>query len=145
MKKVAKILMAAFIAVTVGLVSCGSKTNADLIKDYEKKSEEAIEALQKQDMDKLQKISGELQDILLKLDAQGMSEEEKAEISRIDRDVMMKATAASKNIMDNAMDQVNDIMDEAEGSMEKIDAEAMDKVNDAVEEAQREIDEALGM
>lgn len=96
MKHTFKIFMALMLAITLGLTSCG-KSNADLIKDYAKKCEQALDAMNDHDQAKVEKLVGEARDILEQLEKNGMTDEERQEIAKIDMEIMQKQLGTSSD------------------------------------------------
>ena len=142
MKKILNIAIVAIMALAVGLASCGSKSNADLIKDYQKKCEEAIEAMQNNDMEKFQKLTEESREIVRQIEANGMSDSEKMEMAQINNSMAEKLMTVGASLFNNAIESAGNMVQDAGDALdpsaikeaESQVKEAVDKVQDALDE-----------
>ena len=146
MNKYFNLFAIAIVAICLGLSSCGKKSNADLMKDYEKKALEAVEAMQNNDFDKAQKLNEELMDIMEKMKENGMSADDEAQFQKIQVSLLEKASGSASSILENAMNQAQETLDEGlelseganlPGSINAATEELSNAVKDATDELDR--------
>ena len=130
-----RIMAAVGIAVMLIMGSCGGQSNADLLKEYEKKGNAAVDALMANNAEEGKKLFEETEKIADELNSRELSAEERQEFQEISMRILTRAMGLGKTF---GMDNIYDMEVPQDTGVIDISPEAMEEMFDL-----EELEEAL--
>ena len=145
MKSLTYYLSLLLVAFTIGLSSCGPKSNNALIDDYEKIGDEIISLMQNQEWNKLEKLEPDLEAVIKEIQQRDLTASEQQRVDEISWNILNEfQKLLGAGVLDGLID-LESIMSSEESIMSSKAEESwdfdFDASSDAYEKAMQQAEE----